>query len=268
LRTLRIYLALFAQMLKVRLAYRGDFLADLFATALGGLASLFTVLLLFNPISNLHGWTKPEVLFVAGLSMMSYGLFATVSWNLFEFGDRYIIEGRFDRVLLRPISTWAQVIFDQFRIPVLSETLIGAWVVGHATHQLGLDLSAGQWAFVGLTAISGMAIYVFVFSMLASVSFHFEDRIGVAPPVFNLIPFGRWPQEIFPWPIVFLLRWLIPFGFVAFYPSTALLGKSDVGRGGIVTTLAILSPIVALAFGLLNAFLWRLGVRRYESTGS
>lgn len=262
MRTLRIYGALFAQMLKVRLAYRGDFVADLFATALGGLSSLFMVLLFFVPVGNLSGWRRDEVLFIVGLSMMSYGIFATVSWNLFEFGDRYIIEGRFDRVLLRPISSWAQILFDQFRIPVLSETVIGAWVVGHSASNLGLALSPSEWGFVAITVLSGTAIYVFVFSMLASVAFHFEDRIGVAPPVFNLIPFGRWPQEVFPLAIRLLLRWVIPFGFVAFYPSEALLGRLPFGK------LALLSPLVALAFGGLNAFFWRLGVRRYESTGS
>jgi ABC-2 type transport system permease protein len=261
-RTLRIYLALFAQMLKVRLAYRGDFLADLFATSLGGLSSLFFVRLFFVPVDSLAGWRREEVLFIVGLSSMSYGLFATVSWNLFEFGDRYIIEGRFDRVLLRPISSWAQILCDQFRIPVLSETLIGAGVVAWYSRSLQLHFTALEWGFVGLTVLCGAAIYVFVFSMLASVAFHFEDRIGVAPPVFNMIPFGRFPQEIFPWPIRALLRWVIPFGFVAFYPATILLDRSKWGG------IALLAPLVTIAFGLLNALVWRFGVRRYESTGS
>ena len=262
MRTLRIYSALFAQMLKVRLSYRGDFVADLFATALGGLSSLFFVLLFFVPIGDLAGWKKEEILLIVGLSSMSYGLFATVSWNLFEFGDRYIIEGRFDRVLLRPLSSFAQILCDQFRIPVLSETVIGCGVVASAVHRLGLDLSALEWSFVALTVVCGALLYVFVFTILASASFHFEDRVGVAPPVFNLIPFGRWPQEIFPWPIRLLLRWMIPFGFVAFYPATALLDRSKWGG------LAVLAPAVALAFAGLTAFFWRLGVRRYESTGS
>jgi ABC-2 type transport system permease protein len=262
MRTARIYLALFAQMLKVRLAYRGDFLADLFATALGGLASLFFALLFFVRVSELAGWRRDEVLVVTGLVMMSYGLFATVSWNLFEFGDRYIIEGRFDRVLLRPISSWAQILCDQFRIPVLSETAVGLWVVTSAFDRLGVHLSAGEWWFVGLTVSCGAAIFIFVFSILASLSFHFEDRIGVAPPVFNLIPFGRWPQEVFPWFLRALLKWVIPFGFVAYYPATALLDRSR------WTGYAILAPAVTAAFGVLAALCWKLGVRRYESTGS
>jgi ABC-2 type transport system permease protein len=262
MRTLRIYLALFAQMLKVRLAHRGDFFADLFATALGGLASVLFVLLFFVPVESIHDWTRDQVLLVVGLQMSCYGIFATVSWNLFEFGDRYVIEGRFDRVLLRPVSTWAQVLCDQFRIPVLSESAIGLAVVVHSARKLGLSFTALDVGFAAVTIASGTAIYVFVFSILASLSFHFEDRVGVAPPVFNLIQVGRWPQEIFPTPLRLFLRWVIPFGFVAFYPAQRLLG------GGAFRELALVTPLVALGFGLLHVGTWRLGVRRYESTGS
>jgi ABC-2 type transport system permease protein len=261
-RTFRIYTALFAQMLKVRLAYRGDFIADLFATSLGGVSSLLSALLILRRVSGLAGWATDEIILIVGLSSMSYGLFATVSWNLFEFGDRYIIEGRFDRVLLRPLSTWAQVMFDVFRIPVLSETVIGLFIVVTCVGRLHLGFTPLDWLFVGTTAVCGAVIYVFVFSILASVSFHFEDRIGIAPPVFNMIPSGRWPQEILPAPLRFFLRWVIPFGFVAFYPATRLLGRAG------WRSLAAVAPLVAVGFGLLAALSWRFGVRKYESTGS
>jgi ABC-2 type transport system permease protein len=262
MRTLRIYAALFAQMLKVRLAYRGDFLADLFATSLGGVSALVGAVLILHSVQGVAGWSSDEIVLIVGLTNMSYGMFATVSWNLFEFGDRYIIDGRFDRVLLRPLSPWAQVIFDVFRIPVLSETAIGLGVVIYEARRMGLSFTPLDWLFVATTALCGALIYLFVFSILASISFHFEDRIGVAPPVFNLIPSGRWPQEIFPAPIRLLLRWVIPFGFVAFYPATHLLQRTG------WRSLAVISPLVALGFGLLSSLCWRIGVRRYESTGS
>ena len=87
-------------------------------------------------------------------------------------------------------------------------------------------------------------------------------RIGISPPVFNLIAFSRYPQTIFPHSLQFVMRWVIPFGFVSFYPATFLLGRSR------LEGLALLAPVVALAFSLLAAAAWQVGVRRYESTGS
>jgi len=258
----RVYGALFVQMLKVRLAYKGDFLADLVATGLGGIASLLFVFLLFLRIPDLDGWLRDEILLIYGMSMMSYGLFGTVSWNLYQFGDRYVIQGRFDRILLRPIGTYGQVLFDEFRIPALSESLIGLGIVVWSARRLALEPTLFDLAFGALAVVSGGVIFIAVFSLLASVAFRFEDRFGISPPIFNMIAFSRYPQSIFPDALRFLLRWIVPFGFVAFYPAEGLLGRS--GYNG----LTILAPAVAAAFALLTAIAWRDGVRHYESTGS
>ena len=259
---LSVYGSLFAQMLKVRLAYKGDFLADLFATVLGGVSSLLFVVLLFLRTEELGGWTREEVLFLYGLSMVSYGMFGCVSWNLFDFGDRYIIEGRFDRVLLRPMATYPQILFDSFRLPALGECVVGAGVVVWTAARMEWMPSALDVLALVVTVLGGAVIFLSVFSVLAALAFHFEDRIGIAPPIFNMITFGRYPQTIFPYALRFVLRWIVPFGFVAYYPAEALLGR--VGGAG----LALVAPVVALAFASFAAAAWRIGVRRYESTGS
>ena len=123
-------------------------------------------------------------------------------------------------------------------------------------------MSMGLASSMPTTSLKIISIFVSVFSILASLAFHFEDRIGISPPIFNLIAFSRYPQTIFPYALRFLLRWIVPFGFVSFYPATGLLGKSP------YTGVTLMAPVVALAFALLGAVMWRFGVRNYESTGS
>lgn len=261
-RDLAIYGAYFAQFLKARLAYRADFATEVLATLLGSAAALLFVFVLFVPIDSLAGWRREEILFVYGLSMIPYGLFSTVSWNLYDFGDKYVIEGHFDRVLLRPANSFLQVLFESFRLQGLTESVVGLVVLLGAAARLDLSFTAGDLGWLLVACLSGTAIFVAVFGILASLSFHFEDRIGVAAPVFNLINAGRYPIELFHPIVRFLLRWVIPFAFVAFYPATALLGHDE------FRTFCRLSPVVALGFVLLLALAWRFGVRRYASTGS
>ena len=45
--------------------------------------------------------------------------------NLYDFGNNYIIEGKFDRILLRPISSLFQVLFETFRIESFQEVATG-----------------------------------------------------------------------------------------------------------------------------------------------
>jgi ABC-2 type transport system permease protein len=108
----------------------------------------------------------------------------------------------------------------------------------------------------------GAVIYSSVFITLTSASFWFEDRIGVIPPVWHLIAFGRYPLSICSGLVRFLLSWIIPFGFASFYLSVRLLGRTD------FRLHALLTPVVAAAVFALMLLFWSRGVRRYPSTGS
>jgi ABC-2 type transport system permease protein len=254
--------AYFAQYVKVRVAYRGDFLIGLATSMLATAFGFGFLLILFSKIPRLAGWTFQEALFLYGFGLIPFGLFNVLSLNIYEFGNNYIIEGKFDRVLLRPISSLFQVLFEAFRIESLHEVLIGALAVGWASRHLGL-----HWTFPGvalsiLFALCGAVIYVSVFTLLSCVSFWYEDRFGVHPPVYNLIAFGRYPLSIYSQLIQFLLSWIIPFAFASFYPSARLLGRQDVHN------LALLAPVVAAAFLSLLLFTWNRGLRQYSSTGS
>jgi ABC-2 type transport system permease protein len=105
-------------------------------------------------------------------------------------------------------------------------------------------------------------IYLAIFLMLTTLSFWFEDRVGVHPPVWNVIAFGRYPLSIYSGAVQFVLCWIIPFGLASFYPSVRLLGRA------VVPEYAPFVPVVAAVFLALAIFLWNLGTRHYSSTGS
>ena len=261
-RTLSLYAGFFVQSLKARMAYKADFFSELFASMLGTLAGLVFVLLLFHRVPDLAGWRREEVFFIYGLSLIPYGLFNIISVNLYEFAERYIIEGRFDRLLLRPMSTLAQLLMEKSRLTAVQEILLGAGIATWASWSLGISWGPLDLAWTIVLVLSGAAIYTSVFCILASLSFFFEDRIGIGAPVWNLIVFGRFPVPIFgPW-IGAVLSWVIPFAFVSFYPATHFLGQAG------FRTLCYATPLVAAGMVALALGVWRVGVRGYRSTGS
>ena len=125
-----------------------------------------------------------------------------------------------------------------------------------------MDWNALDATLLLIFGLCGAVIYMSVFLMLTSVSFWMEDRIGIGPPVWNLIAFGRYPLSIYNSFIRFLLSWIIPFGFASFYPTVRLLGRQE------FRAYALLVPVVAAAFLVLALFVWSRGVRQYASTGS
>jgi ABC-2 type transport system permease protein len=261
-RHLGLLLAYFGQYAKVRVSYRADFLIGLATSLAATVFALGFVFVLFSKIPRLADWRFEEVLFLYGFSLIPFGLFNILSMNLYEFGSAYIIEGKFDRVLLRPVASLFQVLFETFRIESFHEVLIGLVVVGWASRRLGIHWTAGDAALLLGFGLCGAVIYTAVFLLLTTVSFWFEDRIGIHPPAWNLIAFGRYPLSIYSGFIQFFLSWVIPFGFATFYPSVRLLHRAE------FRSYAPLVPLVAAVSLALAVFVWSQGVRRYASTGS
>jgi ABC-2 type transport system permease protein len=252
----------FAQYAKVRISYRGDFFISLATSMAATIFSLGFVVILFQKATQLAGWRLEEVVFLWGFTQIPYGLFNVISLNLYDFGNNYIIEGKFDRVLLRPVSSLFQVLFETFRIESLQEVATGTFCMWWASHRLGIHWSAGKFLTLLFFGVCAAIIYVSIFLILSTVSFFWEDRIGVHPPVWNVIAFGRYPLSIYSGVVQFFLCWIIPFGLASFYPSVRLLGRT------VTPEYLPLVPVVAIVSLTIAVSLWNFGTRHYSSTGS
>ena len=257
-----IIAAYFAQFLKSRMSYRVDFVIDLTANLFSLGVQLTVLTVLFGKIDALRGWSYEQVLFIYGFSLLPLGLFNLVGVNLYNFSEQYIIEGNFDRVLLRPVNSLAQVMFSSFGINGLNELVLGSAVMIYAGGRYGLSFSAVDIMLLPVFAVSAALIFAGVFLGLTSVSFWFEDRMGLAPPVYNVIRFSRYPLTIFHPLVRALLTFVLPFAWVAFYPAAWFIGGEE------FRLLALLTPLVGILTFTLAYVVWTRGSRRYTSTGS
>jgi ABC-2 type transport system permease protein len=251
----------FVQFLKVRVSYRGDFLVSVATSTAATVFSFMFVYVLFSKV-KLNGWRFEEIVFLYGFSLIPFGLFNILSLNLYEFGNTYIMEGKFDRVLLRPVNTLFQVLFENFRIESFFEAFTGLGIVFWMAAKLHLHWGFSDILLLIVFGLCGGLIYVSVFLALSTCSFWFEDRVGVHPPFWNLLAFGRYPISIYSGKIQFMLSWIVPFAFATFYPGARMLAHGEWRR------FALYIPIVAAACAVLACLVWSRGVRHYSSTGS
>jgi ABC-2 type transport system permease protein len=261
-RQVGIVLAYFAQFLKMRLAYRVDFLVDLGANLFAIAVQLATLGVLFSKVPALEGWSFESVLFIYGFSLLPLGLFNLISINLYRFAERYIAEGNLDRILLRPVNPLAQVLCESFNMSGLNELLLGTGVMIYAAGQLGLAFGPLDVLVLIVLVPSAAVVYASVFLMVTAVSFWHEDRMGLAPPIYNVIRFARYPLTIYGKGVQIFLMFVLPFAWVAYMPATWFVGDAEQMRW------ALLTPLVAVLFGALAVVVWRAGLRRYESTGN
>jgi ABC-2 type transport system permease protein len=165
--------AYFTQYLKVRVSHRGDFLIGLATSVCATVFQLGFVFVLFRNVPRLADWRFDEVLFLYGFSLIPFGIFNVLSQNIYEFGGEYVMEGKFDRVLIRPVNSLFQVLFEAFRIESFHEILVGLALVFWLAGRLGIHWSAVDVLLLAVFALSGAGIYCAVFLMLSCFSFWF-----------------------------------------------------------------------------------------------
>ena len=90
-RHVRLFLLYFAQYAKVRLAYKADFIIAFFSSMAATVLAIWVCPGAVLEDSELQDWSFNEVLFLYGFSLIPLGLFNVISWNLYEFGELYII---------------------------------------------------------------------------------------------------------------------------------------------------------------------------------
>jgi ABC-2 type transport system permease protein len=266
-RHVSIFFSYFGQYTKTRLAYRGDLIAQVFTSLLSTLFAFAIVFVIFEggKIQAIGHWSKHQVYFIFGFTYIPFGLFNVLSINLYQFSQRYIIEGRFDRLLLRPLGTLPQVLFESFRLQSLTEVAIGLAVITFSARALGSPLDAVDYLLVLVMGLGGFGVLLGVFLILVSVSFWVEDKLGITPPVYNLIMLGRYPMDIYSGPLQFILKFIIPFGFIGFFPSATFIAGARFTGG--LKLGCLLTPAVGALCLILAVIAWDLGVRRYSSTG-
>ena len=261
LRLLRLAWVMFVVQLKRRLAYRGDLLIQSLDELLRGLIALAMLLMYTRHTRSIAGYTADDLLFILGFSLVPISLFHCLCGNLYQVSSRYILDGQLDRILLRPYPPVLQICFDRLSIEDLGGAVLGTILMAVAAQSLDIAWSPLLIAKLLLLLASSFVLVTSIFMIFAASGFWFEDRVGMVPPVYNLMEFARWPNRIFTGAIRILITVILPFSFVAYYPASYLTRPDE-------WLPALLTPAVALTSLGVATLVWNAGLRRYASAGS
>lgn len=220
------------------------------------------VLLLFSRFGSVGEWTVERVMLVYGLALASFGL-AELFARGYDYFPRYIRTGAFDRILLRPRSTFVQVLGMEFHLHRVSKVVAGLAVMTWSLARQHVVLTLIKLLQLLLALMGGCLVYAGVFVLSSAIAFwtinalnwtwimtNGSYQVAKCPP--PLLP--RWLRNIF----VFLMPMLV----FAYYPAAVVAGW------GVPSALGWLALPTGMAFFLLSLAVWRFGTLAYTSTGS
>lgn len=262
-----LYWRLVAARIRAQMQYKVSFWLELFGFALSTGLEFAVIAILFARFPSIAGWTVAEVALLYGLTSVTFSLNEMIARGFDAPFEAMMQQGTFDKILIRPLSAFFQVLASEFQLRRLGRTLQGLAVLAYAFNRTEISWTPAKALLLPLTIASGVIIYMGLFVIGATICFWTIKT----PEVVNAFTFGG--NQMISYPLSIYNRWmrgiflfLVPVAFVNYPAALVLLERTD--PDGLPPGLAWAAPLVAALFFLLARLFWAIGVGKYASTGS
>lgn len=263
---LRAYLALAGGQFRSVASYRASFVVEMLSNVGTTALDVVTVVVLFSTAKAVAGFTLPEAVLIAALSSTGFTLADFAVGNIDRL-QMYVRTGMLDAVLVRPLGALAQLLLMDLPFRKLLRMVVSLSVLVVALRVNELDWTPARVALVLTAPVAGAVFFGAIFVLSATLAFWWVDSGQLG----NAFTYGGRDFTSYPVPVYAgwfraVFAYALGFGFVAYQPALALLGRAD--PLGLPAWAGFVSPLVALVAAGVAAAVWRAGVRHYRSTGS
>ena len=256
-----LYFKYFKVHFKSDLQYKFSFIMSFISQFFVFFSYYFTILCLFDKFSNIKGFTLYEVLLTFGVIQFGFSFCETFFRGIDVFDD-LIVNGSFDRLLLRPRGILLQVFCEKVEFIKLSRLLQSIIVLIIAVINIDIVWNIERIITLICMLISSVVIFLSIFILTASYCFLTVKGLEVR----NVLTDGckhmaQYPIGIFKKGFVTFFTVVVPFGFVNYYPLLFILGKES-------NKLFIISPLITILYLVPSVIIFYKGIKRYSSVGS
>lgn len=258
---MKLYLKALTLHLKAELEYKVSLLFSFFSQILIFFTYYFVILALFKRFDNIRGFTLYEVLLCFAIIQFGFAFNEVFARGIDRF-DNLIIQGGFDRLLLRPKNIILQVLCNDADFVKISRLIQAIIILVIAIINLEIKWSLMKVITLILMMMSSVVIFFSLFLLAAAYCFITIQGLEVR----NIFTDGgkymaQYPIGIFSKGFILFFTFIIPYGFVNYYPLMYFVGKRD-------NLLYGFSPLLVFLYLIPCIILFYLGIKKYSSTGS
>lgn len=269
-RTVKHYMLLalyFAKLsLQSQMEYPLSFLSWLIMVPLQWFAGIYMLKLLVYRFHALQGWEFPQLAFLYGLSVISHGLMVVFFARIWHI-DRLIVNGEFDRMFLRPLNVFFQLVVNYMNLIGVIDIIPGLIIFIYGCKNANFAFSPGNIILLILVITGGVLIRTAFFTFMHTVAFWTKKSHPLRMIGIRLMQYGTtYPLTIYPYAIQVLLTFVLPIGFISFYPASEFLGMP--GSFVFPVKQSFLTVLVGIVFFAASQLFFKTGLKNYEGTGS
>jgi|RhiMetdeSRZDD1v2_1073273.scaffolds.fasta_scaffold293665_2 ABC-2 type transport system permease protein len=258
-------LSMWVASVRSELQYRANFLIMVLMGIVYQCTGFVFIWIVLSRFQAIAGWTLGEVAFLYGLRLVMHALNGSVTGGLYSL-EWQVRQGDFDRYLVRPTPPLLQLLCHQVHISIVGDLLGGIVLFVAATSLVTVDWTGPALLYLVLAIIGGALIEMALRVLFSSLSFRFlsaNSFMFLLDTIFS--NFTNYPLKIFGSVLEFLLTFGLPLAFMAYFPTTVLLGRT--GELRVSPIFAYGAPLVGVIWLGMALVVFQREMRHYQSSG-
>jgi ABC-2 type transport system permease protein len=223
-----------------------------------GMAGISIIL---GNVQHIGGWTKEEIYILMLIFYVHVALIHALFYTSLSDITYKVLSGNLDSVLTKPVGTRFWLTIDKLVLPQVLRfiftliLLVGYCISINFVPEL-IDLLYALILFI----LGVIHFYLFFFTLML-LSFWVTNVWNIPWLVDRITNGAEMPVGSVDRRLQFVLTYIAPMAFIAYFPALAFLGKASLAP--LFTGIAI-----ALVFYLISEYVWRISLKRYSSASS
>ncbi|HOR52787.1 MAG TPA: ABC-2 family transporter protein [Candidatus Pacearchaeota archaeon] len=237
---------------------------DIFVRAIRTILVIGIQILLLNVLFGKNelyvGWSKSEAYLVIGIwNLLNYLGWSFFSTNLLYLESK-VIDGKFDYILLKPISSDWYASFSDFFITNFVTAISGLILIIYYVVVEWSNISLLN-IFIGFIAICvALLIWYAIYLFFASFTIS-NPRNGILSIAKELLGLTKYPIDVFGESMKIVFYTVIPIAFLTTLPANIIIGKSSYRN-------VLIGFGIGLILLVISKLVWNMNVKKYSSASS
>lgn len=258
---LKLYKKYFSIHLKSAMQYKASFFITLIGNFLVSFSVFLGVTFMFQRFHRVKDFGFTEVILCYGILLLGFQISQMFAAG-FKVFDSMIANGEFDRILTRPRNEIFQVLASRIDFVRLGGMLQGGVMFVYGISQSGVDWTPLRVLTVVFMLIGGSVVFSAIFLLDGAFAFFTLEGLEFMNVFsYGASEHGKYPLSIYGKGMLTFCTFVVPYALFQYYPLLFLLGRSE-------SLLYVFLPLLSCWFVIPCWLVWRLGVRKYKSTGS
>ena len=265
-RNIKLYFKIIGLLIRSRTTFRFDFFTQIIAIFLKEASRIAILWVILDRFQAVGGWTLWEMGVLYSMTTFINRFFLAFFGGAETIGFQ-VLAGELDDYLITPINPFFLLLAKHtnawrsfYNISILLMFIFCAV-------KAGVTVTAATVVVFFVFVVSASTILLSIYFLIGTISFWLLKVEALNRLLKTLLTnYSHYPIHIYGKVLGFIFSFIIPIGFISYYPSAVLLSKIE--NMLFNPYLGYFSPLIAIVFFLLSYRFWTFGLKHYCSTGT